>query len=485
MSRTIAVVFPNWKQHHHSFGDDYAFTEFEQLVRKVTSLSPLVEVEDAGVMVLSARGPTRYFGGEHIVARRLHDVCAHEAMPWGVGVASSRFAALAAAHLAVSRGTPCIIHESVSQEFINGLPVRALEKVGAISPDTVGLLQRLGLSVCGAVHTIGESALIDRFGSEGRSVWQLVSGGDVRHLAPGSPPSDFERIVEFESPLIAASHVVSAAHDTIHAMVGAISSQGQQCVRLLVECETDHAEMSTRVWGEPRGFDSASVAQRVSYQLDGWLVAHEADPDAPTSGIVRVRFAPLECREVLVVQPLLWGGNEENTERAVRAATMALAVGTSVRVTVPQWEGGRDIAQVYSQVPLSMVNLANAPDAQQRVGAGRGVARNWTGSVPRPSPMCVFSEPYAAEVVDEYGEGVAVSGRHELTSTPAFITVSGYRYSVERVAGPWPVEERWWDARRRRRHVRMQMLVRTQRNTVRVFLLGLENSVWTVLARYD
>ena len=164
---------------------------------------------------------------------------------------------------------------------------------------------------------------------------------------------------------------------------------------------------------------------------------------------------------------------------------MALAVNGSVRVTVPQWEGGRDIAQVYSQVPFSMVNLANTPDAQQRVSEGRGVARDWTGSVPRPSPTCVFPEPHAAEVVNEHGEGVAVSGRHELTSTPAFITVSGYRYSVERVAGPWPVEERWWDARRRRRHVRMQMLVRTQRNTVRVFLLSLENSEWKVLARYD
>jgi hypothetical protein len=47
------------------------------------------------------------------------------------------------------------------------------------------------------------------------------------------------------------------------------------------------------------------------------------------------------------------------------------------------------------------------------------------------------------------------------------------------------VEERWWDPRRRRRHVRMQMLVRNQRDAARVLLLGLENSEWTVLARYD
>jgi protein ImuB len=485
MTRTIAIVFPEWKQHYESQGEHYAFTQFEHVVRAVSELSPLVEVEDAGIMVLSARGPTRYFGGEDAVARRLFDVCGNQEVPCGVGIASSRFAARAAALLSVSRATPCVIHHSVSQQFLHALPVGALEKVGSISPHTVSLLQRLGLSRCGDVHRIGESALIDRFGNEGRSVWQLVNGEEVRHLAPGSPPSDFACSLDFESPLSVASHVVSASLTAIQSVVAAIAAHGQQCVRVLLECETDHAETSTRVWGEPRGFDSASLAQRVLYQLDGWLVSHDADPDAPTSGIVRVRLVPLECREVLAVQPLLWGGNEENIERALRAASMAQAVHSSVVVTVPQWEGGRDITQVYSHVPLSMVNIADSEHAQQRVTEGRGVARRWTGSVPQPSPTCIFPEPHPALVVDEHGEHVAVSGRHELTTTPAFVSVAGYRYTVEGVAGPWPVEERWWDSRRRRRCVRMQMLVRTQRNTVRVFLLSLENSEWKVLARYD
>jgi protein ImuB len=97
----------------------------------------------------------------------------------------------------------------------------------------------------------------------------------------------------------------------------------------------------------------------------------------------------------------------------------------------------------------------------------------------------VFPQPHRAVVVDENEQPVLVSGRHELTSIPARIEVEGYIYRVESVAGPWPVEERWWDSRRRRRHVRMQMLVRNQRNAARVLLLGLENSEWSVLARYD
>jgi protein ImuB len=483
VNRTIAVVFPAWSEHHDN--EVHAYTAFEGLVRRVGEVSPLIEVDSVGVMVMSARGPSRYFGGERAVAEHLVGLCRHENIPFGVGIADGRFAAMGAAHLSVSQGQPGILASSVTQQFIDALHVQSVAHIGGVSPDVVGLLRRLGLSTCGAVREVGEAALIDRFGAEGRTVWTLVSGGEVRVLSPGVPPSDFAQSREFEPPLGLATHVVAAMRDTVALVVDGLTAHGMQCVRLLVECETDHAETSARVWGEPRGFDTAAVLQRITYQLDGWLVADDADPDAPTSGIVRVRLVPLECRETLVVQPVLWGGHEENIERAARAATMALAVHRDVSVTVPRWEGGRDITQVYSHVPLSMVNLSNTDASQQRVTDGRGIARDWSGAVPRPSPACVFHEPREVRVVDSHDNPVSVSGRHELTQSPAFVEIEGHRYRVERVAGPWPVEERWWDTRRRRRHVRVQMLVRTRRGARKVFLLSLEHSVWRLLARYD
>jgi protein ImuB len=254
---------------------------------------------------------------------------------------------------------------------------------------------------------------------------------------------------------------------------------------MLVTCQTDHAEATSRIWGEPRGFGAASLAQRLLYQLDGWLVTNEADPDAPTSGVVRVEFTPLETREVLVVQPLLWGGNEENTERAARAAAMASAVGDHVQVTVPRWEGGRDVATVYSQIPIALVDLSDQHESEQRVNTGKGVARDWSGAVPRPSPASVAVVPPEAQVLNAAGLPVSVTGRHELNTEPAVVTVSGHTYAVMRTAGPWPVEERWWDARRKRRHVRLQLLVQNKRGALRVFLMGLENHEWRLLARYD
>ena len=125
MSRSIAVVFPQWVNDHAHLGEEHAFRMFEHVVRAVTALSPLVEVQDLGTIVLSARGPSRYFGGDTAVAQKLHQLCtdANTGSVWGVGIADSRFAATAAAHLAVSRGYPCVIDSAIGAEFIAALPV--------------------------------------------------------------------------------------------------------------------------------------------------------------------------------------------------------------------------------------------------------------------------------------------------------------------------------------------------------------------------
>jgi protein ImuB len=48
-------------------------------------------------------------------------------------------------------------------------------------------------------------------------------------------------------------------------------------------------------------------------------------------------------------------------------------------------------------------------------------------------------------------------------------------------AGPWPIEERWWDAARGRRRARLQLL--TADGQAR--LVVLEQGRWHVAATYD
>jgi protein ImuB len=488
--RSIVVVHPGWHAGHGAHGAEHEYRTYEPVVRAVGTVSPLVEVTEPGCLVFLSRGPSRYFGGERAVVGRVHSLVAGTGLGgFGVGAADSRFAAMAAAHMAAARARPCIIDPSVAQEFVGALPVAALHRLGGIPEDVVDLFLRLGLRTCGAVAALGERALIERFGLDGRHAHRLVTGTEVRLLDPGAPPPDIVRAVDFDTPLPDVRHVVGAARACIDDALGAVSRTGRQCVRVLVSCETDHAETSERIWAEPRGFTPATVAQRLSWQLEGWLAPAGGDPAedaAASSGVVRVVVTPLECRDVLVDQPLLWGGHRENAERASRAVGMAVATGAGVTVTVPQWNGGRDASGEYGRIPVDMVDLCDAAAAEQRVQEGRGVPRDWRGALPAPSPTVVHPQPPPVRVVDAHGTEVSVTGRHELSAGPAHVTVGRHGFTVLRHAGPWPVEERWWDHVRRRRLARVQVLVREDRTGLeRVLLLGLENGAWSLLARYD
>lgn len=485
MSRTIAVVFPHWEKDHGSFGAHHSFRSFEPIVRRITEICAVVEVVEAGTAVMAAKGPSRYFGGDAHVAHALNDACRNNEDTVGVGIADSRFAAIAAARLAASRKSPCVISSSITDEFIDAMPVRALSEIGNIDVGTVDLLIRLGLGRCGDVRHLGEAALIDRFGLTGHHIFQLVSAQEIHGFSLDAPPSDFSCVYESDTPLVSVLHVVEASRSTIEEMVRRIDTSGQQCVRVLIHCETDHGESMSRIWGESHGFTVSALVQRLSYQLDGWLVHSDDDADGPTSGIVRVCMTPVECREVLATQAVLWGGNEENTERAARAVMQMCAVDDCVRVTVPQWEGGRDITTAYSQVSAHTVDITHSQHSAVRVGATQHNSEKWSGSLPMPWPAWVATQPITINVLDVHQQHVGVTGRHELTSVPASVEMGRLRYHIEKVGGPWPVEERWWDPRRARRHVRAQLLVRNAQGATRVFLVVLENNEWKLIARYD
>jgi protein ImuB len=54
-------------------------------------------------------------------------------------------------------------------------------------------------------------------------------------------------------------------------------------------------------------------------------------------------------------------------------------------------------------------------------------------------------------------------------------------HAVAAWAGPWPVEERWWDPQRAQRVARFQLLSETGQ----LVLAGLDNQQWYVYAQYE
>lgn len=106
----------------------------------------------------------------------------------------------------------------------------------------------------------------------------------------------------------------------------------------------------------------------------------------------------------------------------------------------------------------------------------------WPGQVPAPAPATVHPEPLPAEVVDVGGRPVRVSGRGEVASPPARVSVTGGPWlEVTAWGGPWLVDERWWDPATHRRRARFQ-LASASGSPV---LAALEGGRWWVEASYD
>jgi protein ImuB len=85
-------------------------------------------------------------------------------------------------------------------------------------------------------------------------------------------------------------------------------------------------------------------------------------------------------------------------------------------------------------------------------------------------------------VVDANNEPVTVSGRGSASAEPARVSIDGGPWTdVVAWAGPWPVDERWWDSDAHRRRARWQVL--TADGTAH--LLGVEGGRWSVEATYD
>ena len=457
---------------------------FESVVRAVSELVPLVEVSTPGVILLATRGPSRYVGGDEALAQRLYGI-ARDALGlladgrpimFGVGIADGRLTALVAAHAAAGRYV--VVEPGESARCLAQLPVSVLADFAEIDRDVVSLLHRLGLSYLGDLVAMKPSDLVGRFGPVGLEVHRLSRGFDRHPPITIAPPPERASTHRFELSVEDVNVVVSTARQVADELVEHLSSQGVSCVRLHICMQTDHGEQSDRLWYQPEGLTAAAMAERVRWQMEAWIATRGL-----TSGVVLLRYSPVGLRAREGRQLGLWGGSTQADEWAARAVERLTTMLGADSVRVAQWRGGRDVGEVFALTPAAVV------DMERRAETVVVKETVWSGALPTPSPSIVYDEPLLAVVNDASGRVVSVSGRHELSASPAQVVIGRHVYNVVSWAGPWPVEERWWDPLRQRRAVRMQMVLArdaedTVRTTTHAVVMVLEHGEWWMTARY-
>lgn len=447
---------------------------FEPVVAAVETLAPGVEVVRPGLIAVLARGPTRYFGGEPAVAERIVDVVAAQAgVQCQLGIADGLFAATLAAH----RGL--LIPPGGSADFLAPLsiaelhqPATGAERAGFDRAALVGLLHRLGLRTLGAFAALPVDDVASRFGLEGVRAQRLVQGLDERPLARRYPPVELAVTRRFDPPLERVDAAAFASREPAEQLHAALASRGLACVRLGVGAHTEAGEELHRVWRCAEPLTASGIADRVRWQLDGWLSARRPHPSA---GITLLQLIPEEVISGQALQRGLWGESGEDDERAGRALVRVQGMLGPEAVLTGVIGGGRDPTDRVRLVPWGDDPVpAHAADPP------------WPGRLPAPSPSRVPACPLPAEVLDDAGRAVGVSGRGRLTGAPHRIAVDGDPpRRVLSWAGPWPVEERWWEPDGGRRCARLQAVLDAEPAGPIAVLLACEMGGWRVEGIYE
>ncbi|MGZ4724741.1 MAG: DNA polymerase Y family protein [Ilumatobacteraceae bacterium] len=458
--------------------------QFEKVVTAIAALIPRVELTEAGMLSFLAKGPSRYFGGEAAMAAHMTGVATEAigtpgAIPslaavggFGVGVADGRFAAAIAARQAAASGAPMIVPDGVeaTARFLAPLPVQLLASVAGLDADFVQLLERLGVRQLGQLTALSAADVLARFGRQGEFAHRIAGSGDDRPPDTVAPPSGLVAIQLLDDPAHHVDTLVFIARQMADELCSALSADGKVCTRLIITAETDHSERNERQWYRSTGLSAAAMVERARWQLDAWV-----NSAALTAGVTMLRLEPVEVRSDDGVQLGLWGGRTQADEWAARAVARLATLAGAEHVLVPAATGGRSPGDAFSWVPAVTADLT---DSAQRLTPEEGP---WPGSLPSPSPAVVHPEPVAIDVRDAQGRALRVTGRGAVSAAPSTVQRPGAATEpVVAWGGPWPLEERWWDAGRARRSARFQLLT----GSGSLLLTCLERQQWWLLGEY-
>ncbi|WP_298332650.1 DNA polymerase Y family protein [Haloactinopolyspora sp.] len=449
----------------HDDEPDAQARAFELVVAVVEELCPRVEVMRPGLAAVSARGPARFYGGEQAVAATVRDAVLDAGFLCAIGVADGTFAAELAARQAWTDGSSAdgegvlIVPSSSTAEFLAPHPVSVLEM-----PELAGVLVRLGVRTLGDLAALPPREMLARFGVDGEAAHRLASGRQARAPVTRPPGEDLGADMEFDPPTAQSEPAVFAAKSLADRMHENLASRGLACVRVEVEAVTADGRSRSRLWRHDGRLSSLAVAERVRWQLDAWRSAGEL-----TDALTYLRLAPDHVVVDTGRQTPLWGRSEVSDAVSRAADRLQVMLGHAA-VCTPLPAGGRGPADQVLRVPWGDSLVPEFP-----------ADRPWPGQVPAPAPAVVHPQLLPVEVLDGRGAPVTVSGRSTVSAPPArLVSCDGTALDITEWTGPWPAWEHWWDAQRRRRCARFQVV--TADGQARLLLI--EQGRWSIEATY-
>lgn len=428
---------------------------FEAVLSTIEQLSPGVAPLRPGLCALQV--PSRFYGGEAEAAAVIAEQLV-QAGVWDVrlGVADGLFAAEQAARRALPQDV-LVVAPGGSADFLRDLPIEVLD-----DPALADLLRRMGLRRLAEFAALPAADVHTRFGGHGALLHRLARGRDPQPVGRRQVPPELACTMTLEPPLELVEPIAFSLRTTAERFVTGLAAHGLVCTTVLIEVDSEGALASARRWSHPRWFGSTDLVDRLRWQLQV-----EGEVQAPVDA---VRLVP-EIAEPLTAHAdsLFGGGPDDRVERVVARVQSMVGHESVLSVDV---QGGRGASDRVLTATWG-----------ERPGASRPVARPWPGSVPPPAPATVYAQPHEALVVGAEGQSIGVTGRGVVTGEPARFRAEAQHgwQPVASWAGPWPVDELWWDEAAARRIARFQVVGVDGS----AWLMLVEDGRWWTEARYD
>lgn len=440
---------------------------FAEIAAGLDAVASSVEVLRPGLVIVDAGAAGRFHGSEAKAVEMLVDATSRSHLDATVGVADEIATALIAAR---HRNLGAVVPAGGSRDFLAQQPVGVLAAEVALgcATDVVHSLEQLGVRTLGELAGLPLRQVTTRFGEAGRRCHAVAAATPDRRVAPELARPDLGVEQGFEEPVERVDAAAFAARQLAARLHAALEEAGVVCLRLRVAAEFEGGERLERIWRTQEALSEAATADRVRWQLDGWLSAARAG-SAPGEGggIVKLALEPVE-----VAPPgdgLLWGAGEsaEQAKRVIARVQSQLGVD---RVLQPRPAAGRGVAERIEYVPYG----------EQRDPQPEGT---WPGRIPAPLPASLAHPAARIRLIDVSSKDIIVTAEALLSGEPAGLGWGQHRYRVTGWAGPWPVDTGWWEAGAAQRCARLQVVGENNKGQ-RAWLLVWAGGRWSVEATY-
>ncbi len=470
----------------------------EDVLLALEDVAAGVETLRPGLVAFPMDSLAKYYGGEDRAVELLLDAAVRMGADCLAGTADDVVTAVWAARAGKNIAPGC------GADFVASLPVEALVSEVALGypRELVDLLRQLGVRTLGQFAQLPRTDVSTRCGSSAVQ-WHRIACGEVeRDVAPRRDVPPIEVRQDMDTPIVNTETAAFVARQVAVRLHSELFAVGDACLRLAVRAYVvpppgyEGPTVIERVWRCREPLTEEETAQRVRWQLDGWITrlragmakGGHADEDADIDtdwlggdiGIEALELVPVETVPAGRVEMALWGGPDEGICAARAAAGRAQALIGVQRVLRPIHCGGRAVAGRVVTVPYG-------DDDPEVVSALP--TKQWEGELLFPLPSLVgvkeekknpaATHPAArVRVVDEAGVPVSVTGRGLFSGVPRWLEWGTKRLVITGWAGPWPVDEGWW--------ARGKCYARVQVSTEKegAYLLVCQGARWRIEATY-